>query len=354
VTVLLVFADWLEERGRGDAAEMLRLVVAEAGTARHSKERTARLSQLRNDLWKMIELTSWPDMAVQGDMGTVAFSRRPDPARPAREHIVVRPDRRTIHWLRADVDSGGEVICTRDGLELLRRPLPEETLEFIRNRRDCYWGAGFTLGEDHFPLPDGWQADPQAALAERRRRVAEALAPAEVKVSDLPAELVPHVAWAIAEYVCDKRRRARGGHVVPGAHVFLFCTGPMAWRHDEAVENRNAGKAVAVLRNRFRVWALVARPRAGEEAVVAGLLVRVADDGRVTARKLVWLGPADEVRETPNLRRAGDTLPAGEFHRALADLDGGVPAGAEAAFIADTPEKLRGLFTCGAARSRGE
>jgi hypothetical protein len=161
---------------------------------------------------------------------------------------------------------------------------------------------------------------------------------------DLPGELLPYVAWALAEHAWDRRRRARGGHLVPGAQVFVFCTGPMAWRHDEAVENRNAGKAVAVLRSRFRVRALVARPRPGEGAVVVGLLLRVADGGRVTARKLVWLGPGGEERETANLRRTGETLPAEDFGRALADLDGGVPEEAEAAFVADTAERLRALF----------
>jgi uncharacterized protein (TIGR02996 family) len=342
--VLLVFADWLEER-REPAAEVIRLVAAEAGTARHNKERAARLKQLRDDVWKTIKLTAWPDMAVQGDVGTVGFSRRLDPTSPAREHIVVRPDRRTIHWLRADVDEGDAVVATRDGRELLRRRLPQETVEFIAGRRDCYWGAGFTLADDFFTLPEGWRQNREAALAERQRRVDEALAPAAVRMHDLPGELVPYVAWALAEYVWDRRRRARGGHLVPGAHVFLFCTGPMAWRHDEAVENRNSGAAAAVLRSRFRMRALHASPRPGEGNVLACLLVRLGDDGRVTARKLMWLAPNGEMRETANLPRAGDTLPAGDFGRALADFDGGVPAGAKAVFIADTPEKLRALFT---------
>jgi hypothetical protein len=229
-----------------------------------------------------------------------------------------------------------------------------ETVEFIAGRRDCYWGAGFTLADDFFPLPDGWQADPEPALAERRRRIDEALAPAAIRMVDLPAELVPYVAWALAEYVWDKRRRARGGHIVPGAHVFLFCTGPpMAWRHCEAVENRNSGAAAKILRNRFAMRALHAMPRPAEGAVLAGLLVRIADEGRVTARKLIWLGPEGEVRETANLSRAGDTLSAVEFGRALADFDGGVPAEAEAAFVADTAEKLRALFASQAGAARG-
>ena len=87
--------------------------------------------------------------------------------------------------------------------------------------------------------------------------------------------------------------------------------------------------------------------------MVAGLLVRVADDGRVTARKLIWLGPEGEVRETANLLRAGDTLPAADFGRPLADFDGGVPAEVEAAFVADTVEKLRALFASQAGATAG-
>jgi uncharacterized protein (TIGR02996 family) len=70
-TVLLIFADWLEERGHGDAAEMLRLVVAEAGTARHSKDRVTRLKGLRDDAWRTIRRTSWPDMAGYGPIPPV-------------------------------------------------------------------------------------------------------------------------------------------------------------------------------------------------------------------------------------------------------------------------------------------
>jgi uncharacterized protein (TIGR02996 family) len=347
--VLLVFADWLEERG-DPTAEIIRLVAAEAGTARHSNDRAARLKQLRDSVWKTVRQTTWPDMAVQGEVGAVAFSRRPNPDRPAREHMVIRPDRKTIHWLRADVDGSDEVIGTRDGRELLRRTLLPETLDFIAGRRDYYWGAGFTLAEDYFPLPHGWQQNPRPALTERRRRVDEALAPAAIQMNDLPAELLPYVAWALAEYVCDKRRRARGGHVVPGAHIFLFCTGPWAWRHCEAVQNRNSGAAAAILRSRFRMRALHAGPRPGEGAVMAGLLARVSDERRITARKVTWVGPGGEVRETTNLPRVADTLSAEDFQKAVDDLRGvvvgagGDPSRLAEAFVANTPEKLRALF----------
>src|SRR6185437_16163661 len=80
-SVLLVFADWLEEQG-DPFAEIIRLLAAEAGTARHSKERTARLKHLRDGVWKTIRRTAWPDMAIQGDVETVSFSWRLDPGRP--------------------------------------------------------------------------------------------------------------------------------------------------------------------------------------------------------------------------------------------------------------------------------
>jgi hypothetical protein len=88
--------------------------------------------------------------------------------------------------------------------------------------------------------------------------------------------------------------------------------------------------------------------------VVAGLLVRVADDGRTAARKLVWLGRADEVRETADLPGADDTLSAADFGSALADLaragqEEDERQALEAAFVADTPERLRELFTSQAA-----
>jgi uncharacterized protein (TIGR02996 family) len=350
VGVLLVFADWLEERG-DPAAEVIRLVAAEAGTARHDRRRAARLRELRADVWKSVRRTSWPGMALQGDHEAVSFSRRLKAGGSVdREGIVVRPGRRTVRWLRVALDGDDEVIATRDGRELLRRPLPPEMLPYARAGGD-YWSCCLAWGDDHFPLPEGWQADPEPALAERRRLVEAALGPAEVPLSDLPAEVVPYLACVLCEFLCDRGRRARAGRVVPGAHVFLFHTAATAWRHHLAVENRDSRRAPARLRDMFRTWAAHRGAGAGQDAAAAGLLVRVGDDGRATARKLVWLGPGGEVKETANLPRAGDSLPAGEFHRALADLDAGVPAGAEAPFVADTAERLRALFT---ARAGGE
>ena len=88
-----------------------------------------------------------------------------------------------------------------------------------------------------------------------------------------------------------------------------------------------------------------------EGAVLAALLHRVGDGGRGTARKLVWLSPGEKMRETPNLRRAADSLSTTDFLRALADL-GSVIEGAEAAFVADRPEKLRDLFASQAGGDR--
>ncbi len=183
------------------------------------------------------------------------------------------------------------------------------------------------------PLPAGWQADPEPALAERQRQVDQALAPAAVEIGDLPGELVPHAAWLLCEHLCDQGHRARAGEIVPGAHLFLFHTGSAAWRHAVAVDGGAAARATEVLRASFRSWA------AGGRAS-AGLLVRVSDAGRVAARKLVWQADG-QTRETPNLPRAGDTLPAEDFRRALADLQGVVAD----AFIVDDAERLAALFT---------
>lgn len=136
LTPLLILADLLDERVDHSTGDLIRLTTEEATTARPSPIRTRRLKQFRDDAWKSVRETFWPGMAVQGDSGAASFSRRPDPDRPRREHIVVRPDRRKIHWLLADVDGGDEVIATREGRELLRRPLPPATLAFLRDRRD--------------------------------------------------------------------------------------------------------------------------------------------------------------------------------------------------------------------------
>lgn len=186
-------------------------------------------------------------------------------------------------------------------------------------------------------MPAGWQAGAEAALAERDRRVDEALAPAEVGVSHLPAELVPRVAWILCEFLCDRRRRARGGQAVPGAHAFLFRPADGGWRHAQSFENRESGRGVGLLRQRFR------RNLNGGRGVLAGLLVRVADDGGIAARKLVWIDRDGHDRESPNLPpRPAATVPAAEFRRAADDVEMD-PAVAEQ-FVLDDDSKLRGLF----------
>jgi uncharacterized protein (TIGR02996 family) len=135
-TPLLALADLLDERGDHDAAGLIRLTVADATTARQSADRTRRLKQLRDNAWKRARTAPWPDMAVQPDTSASGFSRRPDPSSPTRETIVVRPERRIVHWLRVDLDGSDEVIRSGAGLELLRRELPPATLEFVRRGSD--------------------------------------------------------------------------------------------------------------------------------------------------------------------------------------------------------------------------
>lgn len=338
---LLVLADLFDEVDQPDAAEVLRLVAAEAGTSRHSGERAARLKQLREQAWQRVRLTSWPNMAVQGNAGAAAFSRRPDPARPDREHIVVRPDRCTLHRIRVELDGDDEVVCTRDGRELLRRRLPNETLAFIHERGDLYWGAGFSIGHDYFPFPDGWQADPAAAESEQLRRLEAALAHAAMPIMALPGELVPFVAWTLCEFVMDRGRRARSGAVVSGAHLFLFRPADGGWQHAQSLENREAGRAVALLRQRFR------RDVNGGRGVLAGLLFRVADDGRVVARKLVWVGQDGEDAESPNLPPRPDaTVPVEEFRRAAEDME--MDDEVAERFVLGDEARLRRVFSAGA------
>ena len=259
--------------------------------------------------------------------------------RPDREHIVVRPDRRTLHRIRVELDRDDEVVRTRDGRDLLRRRLPPDTLAFLRERGDLYWSPAFSIGHDYFPFPDGWQADPTVAEAEQLRRLEAALAPAAIPVTDLPGELVPFVAWTLCEYVMDRGRRARDGAVVPGAHIFLFGLAD-GWRHAQSLENREAGRAAALLRQRFR------RDVNGGRGVLAALLVRVADDGRVVARKLVWLGDDGHDRESPNLSGATATLSAAEFRRAADDME--MDDEVAGRFVLGDETRLRGVFSAGA------
>jgi uncharacterized protein (TIGR02996 family) len=342
--VLLVLADWLDENGDADTAELLRLSVAESQTGRHSSERTARLRWLRANAQAMLRLTSWPNLGVEGVGEGFSFSRRPDRDRPAREYIVARPGHRTVRWLRVDVEGDDEVIRARQGQELLRRRLPLATLGFIAAVGDYYLGSAFILGEDHFPLPEHWRETAPTALAVQRHRLEQALAPAAVQPTDLPGELLGHAAWLLCDYLCDKRRRVRAGEAVPGTHFFLFWPDSTAWEHAEMVASEDARKAVASLRKRFRSQALHVQggPR-------AGLLVEVSDEGQTAAGKLFWV-VRNKTRESPDLPSgAGATLSAEQFRRALDDLLGGVapeegPSGLAERFVLATPASLRDLF----------
>lgn len=331
---LLALADLLDESDGHDTADLIRLTAAEASTARHSADRARRLKRLRGEAWKSVTSTSWPEVAVQPDTSAAGFSRRADPLYPIRETIVVRPEWRTIHWLRGALNGTDEVISSRTGLELLRRESPPATIDFIRRRWDL-WGAslGFTIEEDYFPLLAGWQANAGPALSDRRRRMETALLPALVMVADLPLEIVPFMAWVLTEYLTSRLRRTRGGELVPGAHIFTFRL-PSGWRHAAAVENRDSGKAVTLLRRRLR-WER-------NRGVLAALLVRVSDDHSVTARKLVWHLAAGE-RETANLPISTATLSEPEFRRVAEELHLG--ADAAAGFVAATPDRLLGLLT---------
>jgi hypothetical protein len=156
-----------------------------------------------------------------------------------------------------------------------------------------------------------------------------ALSPALVSITDLPVELVPFTAWVLAEYLASRSRRARAGEPVPGAHLFVFRD--ESWQHAASLDPRDSGRAAELLRRRVG-WE---RGR----GVLAGLLVRVADDGRMAARKLVWFGPCGAERETANLTGVATTLTADEFRRAAGETGADEPA-----FVLDGPERLRGLF----------
>lgn len=102
-----------------------------------------------------------------------------------------------------------------------------------------------------------------------------------------------------------------------------------------AVHNRHFNKATTRLRDVFH-W----HTSAVKAGAVASLLVRVAENGNLTARKLIWWGPAG-VQETANLSRAEASLTAEDFEQAMADLGDAVTV---EAFVRDTAEKLWGLF----------
>ena len=66
----------------------------------------------------------------------------------------------------------------------------------------------------------------------------------------------------------------------------------------------------------------------------------MADEGRITARKLAWIGHDGHDHETANLSGATANLTASDYRLVTDNLELD-----EAAFMLDTPEKLRGLFS---------
>ena len=261
LTPLLALADLLDEQDNPDFAELLRLTIAEGQTARCDQTRFQRLLQLQEEMRERIRQHAWPDLAMESGIA-MSFSRRPDPSRHEREHIVVRADRQTLHRLRSEVEGRDEVLSTQHGEELARCLLIPDRLAALQKRSDTYWAAAFTLADNFFPLSHHL-GNRKAAQAEQLLRFETAVAPARIAIADLPCELVPFVAWLLADHAADKPRRVGNGEVVPGAHIFVFKN--WAWRHAAALDNRDSGRAANLLRQRLRAerW----------RGVSAGLLV---------------------------------------------------------------------------------
>ncbi len=327
LTPLLVLADMLDEQNHPDFAELLRLTIAEGQTARHNLTRHQRLQQLRTDAVDRLHHLAWPDMAILPG-AAMSFSRRTESAHPDREHIVVRADRHTIHWFRSELDGQDEVIRTRHGDELLRcRLTPERKLIVLRRSRR-YSAAAFTVVDDFFPISDN-PADRKGAEAEQLRLFEAALAPAQMAVEDLPTQLVPFIAWLLAQHAADRTRRVKVGEMVPGTHLFIFRNG--AWRYEESPHNKDYGRADELLSQRLR--------REARQGGLVGLLIRLDDNGRITARKLIWIGADGRTRGTATLKGAASTLPVSAFQQVVDEL--GLQ---ESSFVLDSPEKLRALF----------
>jgi len=327
LTPLLALADMLDEQADPGTAELLRLTIAEGQTAKHNFTRHRRLQHLRADAWDRRQDLPWPDLAVLPG-AAMSFSKLIELAWPNREQILVRADRHTIHWFRSEMDGSDEVIRTHQGDELLRCRLSNERNLIAWKRCHNYEATAFTLVEDFFPV-SGTTTDRKAAEAEQLRLFEAAVAPAQIAVIDLPTELVPFVAWLLADHAADRTRRVNEGEVVPGTHLFIFRNG--SWRYDESLHSRDFGRADEVLRQRLC--------REDRHEVTVGLLVRLLDDGTITARKLLWLGADGRRQETANLKGAASTLPGSAFQQVAVQfkLD-------EAAFVVDTPEKVRALF----------
>lgn len=289
----LIFADWLEEHGDAGMAELLRLNVTESNSALHSPTRIRRLLELRHQASQRVRAAGWSvsvSVSKENQPG-VRFYRSLDSARPVWEHLFVSFARQLV-----------------------------QRAEIITDRRT--------------------HAFPPSDKDEKR---------SSLLLTDLPIELVVPVAWLLCEHLCDRRRRVRSGQVVPGAHFFAFCAGEIAWRHAQALHNRQGAEAETLLREGFHSRSLFgSNPPRGVNALAA-LLVRVSDQGAITADKLVWIR-GRLVKETSDLpRRKTVSLTEGSFRDALVDLK--LNAVAAEAFVVATPERLRELFRSQAALS---
>lgn len=325
VAPLLVYADWLEERADDPTATLLRAVIARSRTALPTEQADADLQRLREEAWQAIGQTGWPTLETEPGDRTAIFSRmaRRDPR--AYEHVYVLAARRALARLVVRCDGPDQVICARDHREVLR------TNRLTAAGGDAFWCKSYGVEESGL------------RLLRRCRNVERVLAGTAIGPADLPAELVPYAAWRLCEYLCDRRRRLRAGQAVPGLHVFHYRAGSRAWRHAELLDGLCPGGAERGLRAKFlQTVAKGGGSNAAGGALVAALLVFVADDGRVQARKLVWAAARGQVHESVTLQRAGDTLSARAFGRAVAEVQA---AGARVAgFPVDTPDRLRTLF----------
>ena len=61
---LLILADLLDERADAEAAELIRLTVAEASTARSSSIHTRRLVRLQEQAWASVRASGWPSRST--------------------------------------------------------------------------------------------------------------------------------------------------------------------------------------------------------------------------------------------------------------------------------------------------
>jgi len=264
---------------------------------------------------------------------SIDFSRRPRDTLPDREFILVQADRQTVNRFRFEVDGEDELIRTQGGVELLRRRCEASTLSLLHNQPYLYASA-LILAQDFFPI-SGQPADREAAKTEQLRLFERALAPTQIAIGDLPEELLPFVAWLLADHIANRTRWGNDGEIIPGTHLFIFRDG--AWQCDESLHHRNLARAGKWLTQRLR--------RETRQGVLMGLLIRLDDYDRLTARKLMWIGADGRTRQTANLKGVASTLPGAAFQQLADELRLQEPG-----FVLDTPEKIRALFGSGRGR----